>query len=52
MPEFLNIELMNWEDFFDLVIRTVFNLGVVLYLVRYLYYQFNSHGRTICSPIF
>jgi len=21
MPEFLNIELMNWEDFWDLVIR-------------------------------
>lgn len=39
MPEFLNIELMNWEDFWDLVIRTVFNLGVVLYLVRYLYYK-------------
>ena len=26
MPEFLNIELMNWEDFLDLVIRTVLNL--------------------------
>lgn len=39
MPEFLNIELMNWEDFIDLVLRTIFNLGVVLYLVRYLYYR-------------
>lgn len=39
MPEFLNIELMNWEDFIDLVIRTIFNLLVVLYLVRYLYYR-------------
>jgi len=39
MPEFLNIELMYWEDFLDLVIRTVFNTGVVLYLVRYLYYK-------------
>ncbi len=39
MPEFLNIELMNWEDFWDLVIRNIFNLGVVLYLVRYLYYR-------------
>jgi len=39
MPEFLNIELMNWEDFIDLVIRTIFNLVVVLYLVRYLYYR-------------
>ncbi len=39
MPEFLNIELMNWEDFIDLVIRTTFNMVVVLYLVRYLYYR-------------
>ena len=39
MPEFLNIELMYWEDFIDLVLRTIFNLGVVLYLVRYLYYR-------------
>lgn len=39
MPEFLNIELMYWEDFIDLVIRTVFNLLVVLYLVRILYYK-------------
>jgi len=39
MPEFLNIELMNWEDFLDLVLRTVLNLAVVLYLVRILYYK-------------
>ena len=39
MPEFLNIELMNWEDFWDLVIRIVFNLAVILYLARYLYYR-------------
>ena len=39
MPEFLNIELMNWEDFLDLVLRSLFNLAVVLYLVRYLYYK-------------
>jgi len=39
MPEFLNIELMNWEDFIDLVLRTIFNLIVVIYLVRYLYYK-------------
>ncbi|HER07666.1 MAG TPA: DUF4956 domain-containing protein [Bacteroides sp.] len=39
MPELLNIELMNWEDFFDLILRTVFNLGVVIFLVRYLYYR-------------
>ncbi len=39
MPELLNIELMNWEDFFDLILRTVFNTGVVIYLVRYMYYK-------------
>ncbi len=39
MPEFLNIELMNWEDFWDLVIRVVFNGIVVLYIVRGLYYR-------------
>lgn len=39
MPELLNIELMNWEDFWDLILRTIFNLGVVIYLVRYLYYK-------------
>ena len=39
MPEFLNIELMNWEDFIDLVLRTIFNLTVVIILVRYLYYK-------------
>jgi len=39
MPEFLNIELVNWEDFIDLILRTVFNTLVVLILVRYLYYR-------------
>ena len=39
MPEFLNIELMNWEDFWDLVLRATFNTLVVLYLVRILYYK-------------
>jgi len=39
MPEFLNIELMYWEDFLDLIIRTAFNLLVVIFLVRYLYYR-------------
>jgi hypothetical protein len=39
MPEFLNIELVYWEDFIDLIIRTVFNLLVVIYLVRILYYR-------------
>lgn len=39
MPEFLNIELVNWEDFIDLILRSVFNLTVVIILVRYLYYR-------------
>ena len=39
MPEFLNIELMNWEDFWDLVIRVFFNGLVVLFVVRGLYYR-------------
>jgi len=39
MPEFLNVELMNWEDFLDLIIKGVFNTLVVLYLVRILYYK-------------
>jgi hypothetical protein len=39
MPEFLNIELLYWEDFLDLIIRTSFNLLIVVILVRYLYYR-------------
>lgn len=39
MPEILNIELMNWEDFWDLVLRVIFNFMVVLFIVRGLYYR-------------
>ena len=39
MHEFLNIELMNWEDFLDLILRSIFNLGIVIFIVRYLYYK-------------
>ncbi len=39
LHEFLNIPWVDWEDFIDLVIRSVFNLGVILYLARYLYYR-------------
>ena len=39
MPEFLNIPLMDWQDFWDLVLRSIFNLLVVLFLVRYMYYK-------------
>ena len=39
MPELLNIEIVFWEDFLDLLLRTAFNLLVVIVLVRYLYYK-------------
>ena len=51
MPEFLNIELMNWEDFWDLVIRVIFNLGVVLFLARYLYYRVSPRKDYLFSYI-
>jgi hypothetical protein len=51
MPEFLNIELMNWEDFWDLVIRAVFNLGVVLLLVRVLYYRITPRKEYLFTYI-
>jgi len=38
IPEFLNMRLYDWEDFWYVVIRFIFNLGVVLYLVRLNYY--------------
>jgi len=51
MPEFLNIELMNWEDFWDLVLRSVFNLGVVLILVRVLYYKITPRKEYLFTYI-
>ena len=51
MPEFLNIELMNWEDFWDLVIRSFFNLGVVLLLVRVLYYRITPRKEYLFTYI-
>jgi len=51
MPEFLNIELMNWEDFWDLVIRSLFNLGVVLLLVRVLYYRITPRKEYLFTYI-
>ena len=51
MPEFLNIELMNWEDFWDLVIRAVFNLAVVLVLVRVLYYRITPRKEYLFTYI-
>jgi len=51
MPEFLNIELMNWEDFWDLVIRSIFNLSVVLILVRVLYYRITPRKEYLFTYI-
>jgi hypothetical protein len=51
MPEFLNIELMNWEDFWDLVIRATFNLMVVLILVRVLYYRITPRKEYLFTYI-
>ena len=51
MPEFLNIELMNWEDFWDLVIRASFNLFVILILVRVLYYRITPRKEYLFTYI-
>jgi len=51
MPEFLNIELMNWEDFWDLVLRATFNLLVVLILVRVLYYRITPRKEYLFTYI-
>jgi hypothetical protein len=51
MPEFLNIELINWEDFWDLVMRSVFNLGVILILVRVLYYRITPRKEYLFTYI-
>lgn len=51
MPEFLNIELMNWEDFWDLVLRFTFNLVVVLILVRGLYYKITPRKEYLFTYI-
>jgi hypothetical protein len=39
MIEFLNIELFNKEDFWDLVFRSSFNMLIIVVIVRYLYYR-------------
>lgn len=51
MPEFLNIELMNWEDFWDLVLRASFNIFVVLILVRVLYYRITPRKEYLFTYI-
>jgi hypothetical protein len=51
MPEFLNIELMNWEDFWDLVIRASFNMFMILILVRVLYYRITPRKEYLFTYI-
>ena len=51
MPEFLNIALMNWEDFLDLVIRTTFNMGVVIIVARYIYYKITPRKEYLFTYI-
>ena len=51
MPEFLNIELMNWEDFWDLLMKAAFNLLVVLILVRVLYYKITPRKEYLFTYI-
>ena len=51
MPEFLNIELMNWEDFWDLVIRASFNLFIVMIIVRVLYYRITPRKEYLFTYI-
>jgi hypothetical protein len=51
MPEFLNIELMNWEDFWDLVIRSIFNLSIILIIVRGLYYRITPRKEYLFTYI-
>ena len=51
MPEFLSIQLIDREDFLDLVIRAAFNLGVVLILVRLLYYKITPRKEYLFTYI-
>jgi hypothetical protein len=39
MQEFFKIEMLDWKDLVQLLIRFAFNMAVVLTLVRYLYYN-------------
>jgi hypothetical protein len=37
--ELFNIEIINPEDLFELVIRFLFNLAVIFIIVRFIYYK-------------
>jgi len=51
MPEFLNIPLIDWQDFWDLVIRATFNIGVILIIVRGLYYRITPRKEYLFTYI-
>jgi len=51
MPEFLNIQLMDWQDFWDLLMKAAFNLLVVLILVRVLYYKITPRKEYLFTYI-
>jgi hypothetical protein len=51
MPEFLDIELLNLQDFLDLILRFSFNLLVVLILVRVLYYRITPRKEYLFTYI-
>jgi len=51
MIDFLNIPLFDKEDFWDLVVRSIFNLGVVLLLVRWLYYRITPRKEYLFTYI-
>ncbi len=40
--KFLGIKLIDYDDFFELLIRFSFNMLVVIIIVRYLYYEINK----------
>lgn len=39
VPRLLGIKIIDSDDFVELIIRFVLNMGVILFLVRYLYYS-------------
>ncbi len=41
--EFLGIDIIDKEDFFELLVRSVFNLLVIWYVVKNLYYPANKN---------
>jgi len=51
MPEFLDIELMQWQAFWDLILRASFNIFVVLILVRVLYYRITPRKEYLFTYI-